>query len=207
MSSAGSSPRRLIGACGVLLAVPLAVLGATAAPAQAAQGTTSQAALTCQGQGVDRTAKARYRSEIVIHAPLHTIWNLQTDVEDWPSWQKPAAPMTIKRLDPGPLRKHSRFRATIQLPPNPPAPPGTVVISSTVRQLQHGKCIRWTGPADGPGYHIDGVHVWNFVKVPGGVLVRTEESHSGEQADPNSDMGLEAWLKDLKAAAETRPCS
>nr|WP_042178110.1 SRPBCC family protein [Kibdelosporangium sp. MJ126-NF4]CEL12976.1 putative polyketide cyclase /reductase [Kibdelosporangium sp. MJ126-NF4]CTQ98661.1 putative polyketide cyclase /reductase [Kibdelosporangium sp. MJ126-NF4] len=208
MFGARLSPRRRIGASAVLLAVPLAVLGATAVPAQAAMTdhSTSPASLTCQGKGVDPAAGARYRSEILIQAPLRTIWDLQTDVEDWPSWQKPAAPMTIKRLDRGPLRKHSRFQATIQLPPNPPAPPGTVVISSTVRQLQPGKCIRWTGPADGPGYHIDGVHVWNFVQVPGGVLVRTEESHSGAQADPNSDMGLEAWLKDLKAAAESGPC-
>ncbi|ALG12047.1 SRPBCC family protein [Kibdelosporangium phytohabitans] len=187
-----------------LLAVPLAVAGAlaTTAPAQAA--TAGPASLTCQGKGVDTTAKARYRSEILIHAPLRTIWDLQTDVEEWTSWQKPAAPMTIKRLDHGPLRKHSRFRATIAVPSTPPA---TVVINSTVQQLQHGKCVRWTGPADGPGgYHIDGVHVWNFVKVPGGVLVRTEESHSGPHADPSSDMGLEAWLTDLKAAAEADPC-
>ncbi len=42
-------------------------------------------------------------------------------------------------------------------------------------------------------------------QVPGGVLVRTEESHTGPQADTNTDVGLEAWLRDLKTAAEADP--
>ncbi|GII87684.1 hypothetical protein Ssi03_56740 [Sphaerisporangium siamense] len=209
-STTSRTPRRRTGARAALLAVPLAVagvLGPTVAPAQAATlgHGTGPASLTCQGKGVDPAAKARYRTEIFIQAPLRTIWDLQTDVEGWPSWQKPVAPMTIKRLDSGPLRKHSQFQATIHLPPNPPFPPSTVVITSTVQQLQYGRCVRWTGPADGAGFHIDGIHVWNFIKVPGGTLVRTEESHTGPQADPNSDMGLETWLNDLKAAAESAP--
>ncbi|MFE3176710.1 SRPBCC family protein [Amycolatopsis sp. NPDC059090] len=192
--------RRSLGTA--LLAVPLtaaAVLGAT--PAQAA--TPGHTSLTCQGKGVDPAAKARHRAEILVHAPLHTIWDLQTDVEAWTSWQKPAAPMTVRRLDSGPLRKHSRFQATVHVPTTPPS---TVVISSTVQQLQRGKCLRWTGPADSAGYHIDGTHVWTFTPVRGGILVRTEESHSGPQADPTSDMGLETWLADLKAAAESGTC-
>lgn len=182
----------------VALAVA-AVLGSTAAPARADHG---PAPLTCQGKGVDPTAKARHRAEILIQAPLRTVWSLHTDVESWPSWQKPAAPMTVERLDPGPLRRHSRFRATIHLPSPPSA---TVVITSDVRQLRHRRCIRWTGPADGPGYHVDGIHVWNFTETRAGVLVRTEETHTGPQADENSDMGLDTWLKDLKTAAEADP--
>ncbi|WP_409181178.1 hypothetical protein F9C11_32510 [Amycolatopsis sp. VS8301801F10] len=123
-------------------------------------------------------------------------------MEAWTSWQKPAAPMTVRWLDPGPLRRHSRFEATVHVPTTPPS---TVVISSTVRQFQRGECLSWTGPADSAGYHIDGAHVWTFRPSRDGVLVRTEESHSGPQADPASDMGLETWLSDLKTAAETGP--
>ncbi|MEV0674992.1 SRPBCC family protein [Actinosynnema sp. NPDC050436] len=193
-----TTPRRRAGALVSLLAV-VGTLG-TAAPAQAAPGTG--APLTCRGQGVDPTAKARHRAEILITAPLHRVWDLQTDVEAWPTWQRPAAPMTVERLDHGPLRTRSRFRATVALPTSPPA---AIVITSTVRQLQHGRCLRWTGPADGPGFHVDGVHVWTFVPVAGGVLVRTEETHTGPQADEDSDLGLDTWLADLKAAAE-KPC-
>ncbi|AHH95732.1 SRPBCC family protein [Kutzneria viridogrisea] len=204
--------RHRTGPRATLLAVPLAVagaLGATATPAHAAipDHGAGPASLTCQGQGVDPAAKARHRADILVQAPLRVIWDLQTDVEGWPSWQKPAAPMTVRRLDPGPLRKRSQFQATVHVPPTPSTPPSTVVITSTVQQLQHGKCIRWTGPADSAGFHIEGVHVWTFSTVPGGVLVRTEESHTGPQADPNSDMGLETWLSDLKTAAEADPCN
>ncbi|MFD2472879.1 SRPBCC family protein [Amycolatopsis silviterrae] len=203
-TAASRTPRRRTVARAALLALPLAIAGTIgAAPVQAATSGTSPAALTCQGHGVDPAAQARHRAEILIHAPLREIWRLQTDVEAWTSWQKPAAPMTVRRLDPGPLRKHSRFQATVHVPS---APPSTVVISSTVRQLQRGKCLRWTGPAESPGFRIDGVHVWTFREVPGGVLVRTEESHTGPQADPGSDMGLETWLRDLKTAAEAGPC-
>ncbi|UUV29518.1 SRPBCC family protein [Amycolatopsis roodepoortensis] len=207
--------RRRITSRAALLTLPLAlagVLGATA-PAQAAPDHhTKPASLTCQGKGIDRSAKVHYRTEIFVKAPIRTIWNLQTDVEAWPSWQNPAIPVTMKRLDDGPLRKHSRFQWTIPVPPGMPYPPGDVTIVSTVRQLQPGKCLRWTGPLDGPGgMHIDGVHVWNFVKVAGGVIVRTEESHTGPQVDkdvPGSTamlgQGLEIWLKDLKKAAESR---
>ncbi|MCA1275404.1 polyketide cyclase /reductase, partial [Streptomyces sp. 7G] len=97
--------------------------------------------------------------------------------------------------------------------PNPATPATSLDITSTVRQVERGSCIRWTGPAVGEGLHIDGVHVWSFQKVRGGVLVRTEETHTGEQVEANvpyaTDIlkqGLEAWLGELKAAAEARSC-
>ncbi|MFI6600513.1 SRPBCC family protein [Nonomuraea sp. NPDC050536] len=205
-----------------LLAIPLAatgLLGATAAaPAHAA--TAGQSATyghatppdspTCRGEGIDPTAKLHHRAETLIKAPLSTIWNLHTDVEGWPSWQAPVTSMN--RLDPGPLRKGSRFRWTTPAPATPSTPATTLVITSTVQQVKHNQCIRWTGPAIGKGLRIDrGVHVWNFIKVKGGVLVRTEESWTGDQieADPATAIkylapGLDAWLANLKTAAEAR---
>ncbi|WP_234386655.1 hypothetical protein [Streptomyces sp. ERV7] len=94
----------------------------------------------------------------------------------------------------------------------PTTPATTLTITSTVRQLKHGTCIRWTGPAIGEGLRIDrGVHVWNFIKVRGGVLVQTEETWTGDQveADVPTSLkylggGLEEWLKELTATAEAR---
>ncbi|MFI6048761.1 SRPBCC family protein [Streptomyces violascens] len=208
-SPAGSNRRvRVIGLRAALVAVPLAVavLGATAA---APAGATARpgTSLTCRGEGVDPDARVRYRTETVIHAPLSTIWKLQTDVERWPSWQ--AAVKTSVRLDHGPFRKGSAFLWTTPVPPNPSTPATSLDITSTVQQIKHSSCIRWTGPATGEGLHIDGVHVWNFTKVKGGVLVRTEETHTGPQVDANVPAatkilagGLEGWLRDLKTAAE-----
>ncbi|MFK0187563.1 SRPBCC family protein [Streptomyces rubiginosohelvolus] len=196
-----------------LLTLPLAaaaLLATAAAPAGAATARPAPS-LTCQGKGVDAKALVRARTETVIDAPLSTVWKLQTDVERWPSWQTHVTSMD--RLDHGPFRPGSAFRWTTPVPPNPATPATSLDITSTVRQVERGSCIRWTGPAVGEGLHIDGVHVWSFQKVRGGVLVRTEETHTGEQVEANVPyateilkQGLEAWLGELKAAAEARSC-
>lgn len=198
---------RSTGVRAALLALPLVVgiLGTSAGPAAA--DSADATSLTCRGKGVDPDAHVRHRTGTVIHAPLNTVWRLQTDVERWPSWQAPVE--TARRLDHGPLRPGSAFRWTTPVPPNPATPATNLDITSTVRQLRGHACIRWTGPATGEGLHIDGVHVWNFTRVKGGVLVRTEETHTGPQVDANVPaateilrQGLEGWLRDLKAAAE-----
>ncbi|MFG2651650.1 SRPBCC family protein [Streptomyces sp. NPDC048436] len=194
-----------------LIAVPLAAVGVlvtATTPAGAATSTPHPTnPLTCRGEGVDPDAAVRYKTERVVHAPLSTIWKLQTDVERWPSWQ--AHVETMERLDHGPFRKGSAFRWTTPVPPNPATPATTLDITSTVEQLKRNSCIRWTGPAVGEGLRIDGVHVWTFTKVKGGVRVRTEETHTGPQVEANVPYatkvlgdGLEAWLSALKATAE-----
>ncbi|MBD0689504.1 polyketide cyclase /reductase [Streptomyces sp. CBMA123] len=205
-------------------ALAAALLGTAAVPAQAAgtpattpatiratthPGAHSPAPLTCRGQGVDPSARIRHRTEAVIHAPLSTVWRLQSDVARWPSWQSAVA--SAERLDHGPLRPGSAFHWTTPLPPNPATTAPSLDITSTVQQLKPGSCIRWTGPATAEGLHIDGVHVWTFTPVRGGVLVRTEETHTGPQVDADVPaatailrQGLDAWLHDLKAAAEAR---
>lgn len=170
----------------------------------------SQALVTCDGHGVDPTAAIRYRSETLVDASLRTIWDLQTDVAGWPSWQAPIS--SCERLDEGDLRVGSAFRWTTPVPQTPLTPATTLVIVSTVEQLERHRCIRWTGAGTGDGLHIDmGVHVWTFTEVEGGVLVRTEETWTGDQveADVQSSTAhlgysLEAWLTDLKTAAEAR---
>lgn len=193
-----------------LLALPLALLGFTA-PAQAAGPSTTRP-LTCHGQTVDPAAKIRYRTERVIDAPMSTIYRLQTDVERWSSWQK--AVTSVKRLDHGPLRGGSQFRWTTPAPATPTTPETTLTITSTVHQVQRNQCLRWSGPAIGEGLSIDnGVHVWNFRQVRGGVLVRTEETWTGAQVEADVPtatqylgFGLETWLDELKTTAEAQPC-
>lgn len=184
----------------------LAILGTAVTPAGATTHHPDKP-VTCRGKGVAPDALVRARTETVIHAPLSTIWKLQTDVERWPSWQPPVS--TIERLNHGPFRQGSSFHWTTPIPPNPETSATSLDITSTVKQLKYGSCIRWTGPAIGEGLRIDGVHVWNFTKVRGGVRVTTEETHTGPQVEANVpaateilSQGLKSWLTDLKTTAE-----
>ncbi|RDI43341.1 SRPBCC family protein [Nocardia mexicana] len=220
MSNTAPSPRR--GLRTALFLIPLAAAvgltttacggsdSSTGGDRPATSAAAAPAPLTCGGLGIDENAKIKYRAETVINAPLQTIWDLQTDVERWPSWQQPVTSM--KRLDQGPLRPGAQFQWTTPAPATATTPATTLVITSSVQQIQPDQCIRWSGPGVGDGLGIDnGIHVWNFTPVEGGVLVRTEENWSGAQVEadvPTSTsflgMGLEAWLKDLKTAAEGR---
>ncbi|GGS60607.1 SRPBCC family protein [Streptomyces violaceus] len=196
------------GAVTGLVALAVAgVLVSTVPVAQAApHGGTSQ----CRGRGVDSGALIRYEADTVIKAPIATIWKLQTDVESWPSWQPPVT--TMERLDSGRLRKGSQFRWTTPAPATPTTPATTLEITSTVRELRDRDCLLWSGPAIGEGLRIDeGVHLWTFRKVKGGVRVHTEETWTGAQVEADVPTatkalgdGLDAWLRDLKAAAESR---
>ncbi|MFE5590107.1 SRPBCC family protein [Streptomyces sp. NPDC056549] len=194
-------------------ATPVGAAGSAVTPVRAAGSVTSRSApdsaLTCRGRGVDPDALVRHRTETVIAAPLATVWRVQTDVERWPSWQPPVE--SVRRLDHGPLRTGSAFRWTMPVPPHPSTPATSLEITSTVRQIERGRCIRWTGPAIGKGLRIDGIHVWTFTQVRGGVLMRTEETHTGAEVEADVPVatrllreGLEAWLRDLKQAAEAR---
>ncbi|WP_084477985.1 SRPBCC family protein [Nocardia jejuensis] len=189
-------------------ALTATILGITAAPAAADGPVSDPAPLTCAGQGIDPVAPIHYRTEALIKAPLDTIWNLQTDVENWPAWQP--AVTSAERLDSGPLRPDSRFHWTTPVPATEHTPATTLSITSTVHQVEPERCLRWSGPAVGEGMGIDGgIHVWTFTPVDGGVLVRTQENWNGAQVEadvPTSTyflgMGLETWLADLRTAAE-----
>lgn len=203
------SPRAGKAAATTALAVA-AVLAGTVPTAQAAPAAPHGGTSQCGGRGVDSTALIRYESDVVIKAPLSTVWKLQTDVERWPSWQPPVT--TAERLDPGRLKAGSRFRWTTPAPATPTTPATTLTITSTVQELRRRHCILWSGPAIGEGLRIDeGVHLWTFKKVKGGVRVHTEETWTGDQVEADVPTatealagGLEAWLLDLKTTAEAQ---
>nr|WP_296769402.1 SRPBCC family protein [Rhodococcus sp. (in: high G+C Gram-positive bacteria)] len=180
---------------------PAAVTSAAVPPAE-------ETALTCGGAGTDGSAQIRYQSEIMIDAPLSTVWNLHTDVQSWPTWQQPVTSMNSA----GPLAAGSQFQWTTPAPATATTPATTLTITSTVHELEPDSCVRWSGPAVGDGLSIDnGTHVWNFSEVDGGVLVKTEETWTGAQVEadvPTSTMflgaGLDAWLAEMKTTAEAQ---
>lgn len=131
------------------------------------------------------------RDEIVVRAPIETVWGVQTDVAAWPSWQPDVDEV---RAD-GPLSVGSTFRwQTFGLD-----------ITSTVEEIEAPGRVVWSGPAGG----IFAVHVWELTAREDGVLVRTEESWEGEEVRAQAetlqgalDASLRGWLQNLKRAAE-----
>ncbi|MDJ0392442.1 SRPBCC family protein [Rhodococcus sp. G-MC3] len=192
--------------------IPVATAPAAIDPATTTAADTAVATpLTCAGAGIDADSPIHYRSEIMIDAPMSTVWDLHTDAARWPSWQQPVT--SIRLTGPEPLAVGSQFQWTTPAPATPTTPATTLTITSTVHELQPHSCVRWSGPAIGDGLNIDnGVHVWNFSEVDGAVLVQTEESWTGSQVEgdvPTSTAflgaGLDAWLSELEATAESKP--
>ncbi|RDG38069.1 SRPBCC family protein [Streptomyces corynorhini] len=166
---------------------------ATANTARPGSGTP--AFQECQGATVDKTAPVIARASVLIKAPAEKIWNLHTDINAWDTWIPEITPSQKKT--PGPLRPGSVFEWS----------PQGMEVTSTVTHVQRDRCLAWAAPVDG----IDGVHLWTFEKVKGGVLATTEESWAGApvEADiPGNQAALESglvdWVNRLKTTAETK---
>ena len=142
---------------------------------------------------IDRTAPVIVHHQIDINAPLETIWRLQTNVNNWPSWQ---TDITAARLD-GPFEPGSSFTWTTN---------GYFTVTSTIYAVAERARTLWGGPAQG----VMGIHEWVYTQTPTGTHVATQESFSGQpvEADPTGlqstlDKSLTAWLSHLKATAES----
>jgi uncharacterized protein YndB with AHSA1/START domain len=142
---------------------------------------------------INTAAPVITRDEIPIHAPIDTVWRIQTDVNAWPSWQ----PDVDRAQADGPLAVGSVFRWQT----------AGLDITSTVQEVDAPHRIVWGGSAQG----IVAVHVWQLVQQEDGVLVRTEESWEGEPVNAQVetlqralDGSLRKWLENLKQAAEDR---
>ncbi|MEV7090818.1 SRPBCC family protein [Streptomyces sp. NPDC093085] len=158
-------------------------------------GSTAPEFQECQGVTVDQDAPVIARASVLIKAPVQTVWDLHTDIDAWDTWIPEITPSQKKT--PGPLRPGSVFAWS----------PQGMKVTSTVTNVQRNKCLAWAAPVDG----IDGVHLWTFKKVKGGVLATTEESWSGApvEADiPGNQEALESglvdWVNRLKTTAEAQ---
>jgi hypothetical protein len=138
----------------------------------------------------DQQRRVITRDEILIHAPMEIIWDIQTDVARWPSWQ----PDVDGAQAEGPLAVGSMFRWQT----------AGLDITSTVEEVDAPRRIVWGRPAQ----RIVAVHVWTLDPQEDGVLVRTEESSEGEPVTAQAnvmqsapDGSLRTWLENLKRTA------
>jgi hypothetical protein len=142
--------------------------------------------------GIDRDAPVIARHEIDIGAPLETVWQLQTNVNNWPAWQ---TDITAARLD-GTFEPGNSFTWTSY----------GYTVTSTIYAVAERARTLWGGANLG----IMGTHEWVYTQTPTGTHVATHESFSGQpvQADITGmqsalDKSLTDWLGHLKATAES----
>lgn len=138
---------------------------------------------------VQEDAPVKASSEITINAPPERVWELLTNVKDWPRWQ----PDITKAEMSGPLQRGTDFtwKAGTQ-------------IRSRIALIQPPKEFVWTGVA----YRAKAIHVWELERIAGkGTLVRTRESMDGPMlaiffSSKKLEESQQHWLTALKAAAE-----
>ena len=176
------------------LSIPLALITSAAnSVPRASQAQLVRQALEAH-MNIDQQAPAITRDEILIAAPLSTVWNVQTGVSRWPQWNTDVSSAAID----GPLAVGTVFRWSTA---------GLDDITSTIAEVIPERRIVWSGPAQG----ITAVHVWTLTPVQNGVLVKTEESWDGAPVQENLgamqsalDASLKSWLAKLKREAEAR---
>ena len=141
---------------------------------------------------VNQHAPLFAHKEIFIEAPPQTVWNIQTDINNWSRWQ-PA--ITASKLRSS-LAVGSVFRWRS----------GSLNVTSTVQVFEPNELIGWTGKSLG----AQAKHVWKFIRKDNGTLVATEESVEGwsvrllKLVMPKSlDDSLDSWLRNLKTQAES----
>jgi len=101
------------------------------------------------------------KKETVINAPVHHVWKIQSDIDNWPKWQKEVSYAKLQ----GKLAKGTKFQWKAM----------GMNISSKLQEVVENKTIGWTGKSFG----MDAVHFWNFEKHGNMTKVITEESLSG----------------------------
>lgn len=131
------------------------------------------------------------RHSILIAAPRSVVWQLLTNINDWPRWQHA---ITRAQLD-GLLAPETVFRWTS----------GGMAIVSTLHDVEVEQRLSWTGKALGTTTE----HVWTLEETATGTLVTTSESMSGWLIYPVKLVtprfladALHTWLTSLKQAAE-----
>jgi hypothetical protein len=141
---------------------------------------------------INATAPIVSRHDIVVQAPVETVWAAHTRINEWPRWQ---ADITRAALA-GSLTSGSTFSWET----------AGLDIVSVIDDVESHRRIAWHGEANG----ILGIHVWTFSPNGHDTLVTTEESWEGPALPSDVgelkralDISLERWLWFLKARVES----
>jgi uncharacterized protein YndB with AHSA1/START domain len=145
---------------------------------------------------IDQNAPVIAHEQLLIAADVQTVWDVLSDLERWPRWNKAVSSMAVD----GPVAPGTSFRWK--------AGPG--MIKSRIAEVDAPSRIVWTGVTVG----IKAVDAFSFEAADGGTLVRQSESWDGllarlfrSRMERTLRSGLRDGLRSLKAEAERRAAS
>lgn len=140
---------------------------------------------------IDESAPVTATATIAIAARPDVVWDLLADIDRWPEWNAAIGSASLS----GPVAPGEVFRWKA----------GAARLVSTIRFVDRPVEIGWTGRTMG----MSAVHVWRLEGRGDTTVVTTEESWAGLPARllprimrRTLRRTLDAWLGDLKAAAE-----
>jgi len=142
---------------------------------------------------VDTNASVVVATAIDVKAPAEIVWSVLADIEEWPSWNRAVASVSIQ----GDIAPGTEFEWK--------AGPGR--IRSTLLQVERPSFIAWSGQTLG----LRANHAFALHANGERTTVRTEESYTGLVARllrvpirRSLARALDEGLVDLKAQAERR---
>jgi uncharacterized membrane protein len=110
---------------------------------------------------IEAKVPLRAKKDIVIDASVNHVWQIQSDVNNWPKWQKEVSYAKLQ----GRFKKGTAFTWKAM----------GININSELQEVIENKTISWSGKSFG----MNAVHIWEFEKQGNKTKVITEESLSG----------------------------
>jgi len=107
---------------------------------------------------INPAAPARAERDIDIAAPIEVVWDVLSNVQDWPRWHDEVKSTAIT----GPVGPGAEFRWK----------PDRGTIKSRIERAEPPHHLAWTGRTFG----ISAIHVWRLERDEEGTRVKTEES-------------------------------
>ncbi len=142
---------------------------------------------------INENASVKSKNQIEIDAPLATVWDVLTDINNWANWQKAVSETIVD----GEIKEGTRFNWKA----------GGLSFKSRIHTVNSMSMFGWTGTTFG----ARAIHNWTFKEKDNKTIVKVEESLQGVfprlfrgYFQKNLDAGVRTNLEELKTASESK---
>lgn len=142
---------------------------------------------------INENASVKSKNQIEIDAPLATVWDVLTDINNWANWQKAVSETIVD----GEIKEGTRFNWKA----------GGLSFKSRIHTVNSMSMFGWTGTTFG----ASAIHNWTFKEMDNKTIVKVEESLQGVfprlfrgYFQKNLDAGVRTNLEELKTASESK---